>query len=93
LQIVGQLNPLMYEFDQEKYEELQMADNIQYGLIAQEVEKILPELITKLRMTESTPYKSVNYNALIPILIEAIKQQQKEIDEFKRRLRNRLRIF
>jgi hypothetical protein len=48
---------------------------LQYGLIAQEVEKILPELVT----TESNGYKSVNYISLIPLLIEAVKELQQQV--------------
>ena len=49
----------------------------QYGLIAQEVEKIIPELVSQGET------KSVNYTGLIPVLIEAIKDQQKQIDDLK----------
>ena len=87
LQIIGQLNPLMYEFDTEAYNQLQLAEGTQYGLIAQDVEKVLPELVTKLNLTESESFKSVNYDALIPILIKALQQQQKEIDELKNQIK------
>jgi hypothetical protein len=46
-------------------------------VIAQELEKVLPELVTQ------GDIKSVNYNGLIGLLIEAIKEQQKQIDELK----------
>ena len=45
------------------------------GLIAQEVEKIIPEVIE----TDVNGYKTVNYDALIPILIESIKNHEKRI--------------
>ncbi len=48
---------------------------LQYGLIAQEVEKIFPELV----ITESNGYKSVNYLGLIPVLIEAVKELQQRV--------------
>lgn len=48
----------------------------EYGLIAQEVEKIIPEAVVK--MPDST--KAVSYTSLIPILIEAIKEQQDQIE-------------
>jgi len=51
------------------------------GVIAQEVEKILPQLV---RETEGK--KSLNYNGLIGLLVEAIKEQQKQIDELKKNL-------
>lgn len=48
------------------------------GVIAQEVEKVLPELVS------GEESKTVNYNGLIGLLIECVKQQQKEIDELKK---------
>lgn len=47
------------------------------GVIAQEVEQVLPELVS------NTDPKSVNYNGLIGLLIECVKEQQKQIDELK----------
>lgn len=47
------------------------------GVIAQEIEKIMPELVS------NTEPKSVNYNGLIGLLIECVKEQQKQIDELK----------
>ena len=52
------------------------------GVIAQEIEKILPEAVT----TRDSGYKAVNYEKIVPLLIEAIKEQQKQIDELKSRL-------
>jgi hypothetical protein len=49
------------------------------GVIAQDVEKVLPELISE-RDDET---KTVNYNGLIGVLIEAVKEQQKQIDDLK----------
>jgi len=51
---------------------------ITIGLIAQDVEKIFPEVVC----TDSSPegMKSINYNGLIPILIEGMKEQQAIID-------------
>ena len=50
------------------------------GLIAQDVEKIFPELVST---NKETGLKSVEYGKLTAILIEAIKEQQKQIDELK----------
>lgn len=54
----------------------------QIGVIAQEVEKILPELV------EMRPdgYKGVHYDNVVGLLIEAIKEQQKEINELKEKI-------
>ena len=48
------------------------------GVIAQEVEKIIPEVVT------DGEYKSVAYGNMVGVLIEAIKEQQKQIDELKK---------
>lgn len=51
------------------------------GLIAQDVEKILPELV----FTNPTDgYKGINYAEMSAVLIEAIKEQQIQIDELKK---------
>lgn len=52
------------------------------GLIAQEVEKVVPEVVA----TNQEGIKSVEYGNLIALLIEAIKEQQKEIDMLKSQL-------
>jgi hypothetical protein len=51
----------------------------QYGFIAQEVEKVFPDLVG----TDSNGFKTVNYNGVIPVLTEAIKTQQEEIESLK----------
>lgn len=50
------------------------------GVIAQEVENIFPEAVR----TNTNGYKSVRYEKLIPLLIEAIKVQQEQIDKLIR---------
>ena len=47
------------------------------GVIAQNVEKILPEIVS------GEDIKSVNYSGLIGLLIETVKDQQKQIDELR----------
>jgi len=51
------------------------------GLLAQEVQKAFPELVKQAGDQEGT--LSVNYQGMIPVLINAIKEQQKQIDELK----------
>nr|BAR36434.1 unnamed protein product [uncultured Mediterranean phage uvMED] len=48
------------------------------GILAQEVEEVLPELINNSRN-----YKAVNYNGLIAVLIESIKELKQEIKQLK----------
>lgn len=51
---------------------------VSMGLIAQEVEKVLPDLIT-----DSEGTKSLNYNALIGLLIEDIKELKAKIEKLE----------
>lgn len=52
------------------------------GVIAQDVEKILPEIVT----TRDNGYKAVRYEKIVALLIEAVKEQQLQIDELKSKL-------
>jgi len=50
-----------------------------YGVIAQEIEKVLPELV----VTRENGYKAVKYDKLVSLLIEGIKELSKEVEELK----------
>ena len=54
------------------------------GVIAQDIEEVLPELVKSNDHT-----KTVNYNGLIGVLIEAIKEQQRQILELKAQLNDK----
>ena len=54
----------------------------QTGVIAQQVEKVLPEVV----QTDDEGIKTVAYGNMVGLLVEAIKEQQKQIDELKDRL-------
>jgi ethanolamine utilization microcompartment shell protein EutS len=73
LEKVISLNPIEY------YWKNQVDSNLRFGFAAQEVEKVIPELV----FTNPDGIKSLNYIGLIPFLVGAIKEQQKEIEELK----------
>ena len=52
------------------------------GIIAQEIEKVLPQLVHE---RSDTGTKSVNYNGLIGVLIEAVKELSQRVEELERR--------
>jgi len=52
------------------------------GLIAQDVEAVIPELV----YTDSKGYKALSYDKMVPVLVEAIKEQQTVIQELKREM-------
>ena len=53
------------------------------GLIAQEVEEVIPQVVTEDKSEEKI--KSVSYANIVALLIEAMKEQQKEIEQLKNR--------
>ena len=55
------------------------------GLLAQDVQKVFPELVKTANTSDQT--LSVNYQGLIPVLINAIKEQQKQIKELENKLK------
>jgi hypothetical protein len=55
-----------------------------YGVIAQDIETVLPEVVS----TNDYGIKSVNYSQLIPLLIAVVKRQQEQIEELNKRLGN-----
>jgi hypothetical protein len=93
LDILNRLAPKTYNYKQ-NIKNMPLSSKKQWGFVAQELQEILPELIHNSRIPaeiddsgkEVTPamdYKSVNYIALIPILVQAVKEQQEVIDENK----------
>ena len=54
-------------------------DKLQVGVSAQEVEKVLPEIVTKAPIDHK--YKTVWYQKLTPLLIEGMKEQQTQIEQ------------
>ena len=68
------------EFDWIEKEEVHGNSGHDIGVIAQEVEKVLPDIVT----TRDNGYKAVKYEKIVPLLIEAIKDLSKQVDGLKR---------
>lgn len=78
-EIVNKLRPVSY-FWNETGKKKGGNTQLQYGLVAQEVEKILPNIVS----TDNDGYKSVNYNELIPLLLQTVQEQGKKIEELQK---------
>ena len=63
------------------------------GLIAQEVEQVIPEIVKdkKLPLMDGTDpnetYKTIDYEKIIAVLVEAVKDQQKQIDNLEKQIK------
>lgn len=92
--IIMQLQPKSYLFNHTIHPELVLPTGTHYGLIAQELEQIVPELVKEVNFPaqfDSTgalksaafSFKSVNYIEVIPFLIGAIQEMNLELDSLK----------
>jgi len=92
------LRPKAYEMKNEEYKgKMILGNGTQIGLIAQELEKVVPEVVHSVKApailtpeerknaVKKSPevVKAVNYSALVPLLIAAIQEQQAEIEALK----------
>ena len=89
LTTVSALQPKSYTYKSEQIEAHGLSDGLQYGLIAQELEEILPSLISDnvLIDDDGTNYKGVVYAQLIPILTQAIKELNQDKMNFEHMIR------
>ena len=64
-------------------------DNNQLGFIAQEVEEVLPEVVKEVEtLGKDSTHLTVNYPAVVPLLVEAIKEQQTLINRLEERIKD-----
>ncbi len=89
--IIKQLQPHIYKYDTSNYSYMSFPGSQQYGLIAQEVERVIPNVVSGVnhpaqfdtlgnQISPSLNFKALNYTAFIPILIQSAKTQQNLID-------------
>ena len=77
---INNLDGVSYEFKTDEFPDKNFSKGKQIGLIAQNVESEFPELV----QTDKDGYKSVAYQNMVAVLLEAIKEQQKSIDQLKK---------
>ena len=68
-----------YTFDWNDKQETYKGSDI--GVVAQEIHKILPEIVTE----RGNGYLAVKYEKIVPLLIESIKELKKEVDDIKQK--------
>ncbi len=100
MDIINQLHPKKYRFkDEGNMKLMNLPQGERYGLIAEELEKVLPGLVknTKFqpagdeermsgRAAPDIEFKAVNYTELIPVLIKGMQEQQSVIEELQHQI-------
>lgn len=80
LEKVSQINGYTFSWNQLARDRGVGTDSTDIGVVAQEVEAILPEVVT----TRADGYKAVNYEKLVPLLIEAIKDLKEKVERLEK---------
>ena len=83
---VAQLHGVRFEWKRDDRPDLELPEGQQLGLIAQEVEGVFPEAVS----TADDGTKSIAYSTLIPVLVEAVKEQHHEIASLRAALKRLL---
>lgn len=93
LSIINALQPHTYTFKQNgEYASMRFSKAEQFGFIAQDLEKVLPQLVSEnlhpaafdksgAKISDEVTYKGVDYVSLIPIMVAAMQEQQKQLKE------------
>jgi hypothetical protein len=98
LSIINQLKPSVYTYRTNEFKQMRLPEGLHYGLIADEVQMILPAAVKKAvqsaryenhdelngkKLSDEIVFNAVNYTEMIPILIAAVQEQQVMIEELK----------
>ncbi len=101
LSVINQLKPSVYTFKTSEYRQMNLPEGLQYGLIADEVQNVLPGAVRKAvqpaqyesqgkmkgkKLTGEVEFNAVNYSEMIPILIGAVKEQQVIITDQQKKI-------
>ena len=84
LAVISQLAPKSYWFKSDEFKEIKLSETKQYGLIAQDVHEVLPDIISTTRKGEEV-YQAINYQALITVLISAMQEQHEIINSLEQK--------
>ncbi len=74
---INNIRGVSFEWKRSEYQDKGLPEGEHYGVIAQEIEQVLPEIVKEGPNGD----KAVSYTELVPILTEAIKEQQKQLEE------------
>lgn len=100
LSIINKLYPSFYNFRTNEYEQMNLPGGVHYGLIADEVQTVLPGIVKKAispaqyenndvhgkKISDEVEFSALNYSEIIPILIGGMKEQQAIIVEQQKKI-------
>ena len=76
LDTVAKLQGVTFDWRRKEFPAMRFAAGKQIGFIAQDVEKVLPQIVS----TDNKGYKNISYESVIPVLAEAVKELKAEND-------------
>jgi hypothetical protein len=85
LKKVLQLRGVNFDWNQSQFPDRTFSSKRALGFIAQEVEKVLPEVVETEKSADG--YKAVQYDKVVALLVEAIKEQQKQINRLQKQVK------
>lgn len=88
------LQPVTFKYNVDKYSYLKLPTGNQYGFMVENVEQVFPAMVYESSIIHKSnkgsakvaKYKDFNKDDLIPVLVEALKEQQEQIDALKKEL-------
>jgi hypothetical protein len=91
LQRLTSLEPATFEYNNDKFRDLQLPAGKQYGFLSENVQQVFPDLVSYRQysyragknMLRTAKIKSVDTESLIPVLVASVKEQQAEIEKLK----------
>jgi hypothetical protein len=89
LQKLAQLNPKTFEYETDKYKHLKLEPGIKFGFMAEEIQQVFPHMVHEKNVSymfgkntyRYTKIKTIDEGSLIPVLVAAIQQQQRQIEK------------
>jgi hypothetical protein len=85
LQKVMQLRGVTFDWKTKEFPNRTFSEKRSLGFIAQEVEQVVPEVVQTEKSSEG--YKSVQYDKVVALLVEAIKEQQQQIEQLQQKVK------
>jgi hypothetical protein len=79
-----QLNGISFEWDTEQSPDRNLSEGTKLGIIAQEIQPLFPEVV----QTDQNGFLYIDYTSLVPVLVEAMKEQQTQIDNLQQQIDN-----